>query len=173
MPISQTLSNLVKRKTTVIIIIVLFVLAIVFAWHYLFNKPKSFNIENIKSVLDKSNMMVGQTPIQWTVQNDFVEGYLKIDENSYLKYILNDTSIYSETNFTSIGDDLSKIPCLDFAPIFTADEIKKIYQEILHQDIKVNAEKEIQVHDNLYLFYSYKQEKNVVNVICKIFYKVI
>ena len=151
----------------------LFVLAIVFAWHYLFNKPKSFNIEHIKSVLDKSNMMVGQTPIQWKVQNDFVEGYLKIDENSYLKYILNDTSIYSETNFTSIGDDLSKIPCLDFAPIFTPDELKKIYQEILHQDIKVNAEKEIQVHDNLYLFYSYKQEKNVVNVICKIFYKVI
>ena len=171
MSISQTLSNLATRKIIVIVVVVLCVLAIGLWLHYIYNKPKSFNIANIQSVLDKANMMVGQTPIQWTVQNDSVEGYLKIDDNSYLKYTLNNTSIYSETNFTSIGDDLSKIPCLDFAPIFTPDELKQIYQEILHQDIKVNTKKEIKIHDNLYLFYAYKQEKNTVNVVCKIFYK--
>ena len=170
MSISQTLSKLSKIKIVLIIIVVLFVLG--GGLFYLYNHRNSFNIENVKTMLDKANSLVGQTAIQWTAEGDSLHGHLKIDDNSYITYILNKTTVYSETNFTSIGDDLSKLPCLDFAPIFTPDELKKIYKEILQQNIKVNTEKELKVSDNLYLFYSYKQEKNITNVVCKIFYKI-
>ena len=138
---------------------------------YLYFKDKNFNVKQIQTMLDKANSMAGQTPIAWSVKDDYVEGYLQINDTSYLKYLLNETSIYSETNFITLGDELSKLPCLDFVPIFNQEELKRIYKEILHQDIKAHTKKEIQVSDHLYLFYSYKQEKNTTNVVCKVFYR--